>query len=166
MPTITVRRAGPDEAAQVAGILTEAATWLRDKDLWNDWPVPWPVSLVEERMDAAEFYLAHEPGGTAVGTFSLRWDDEDYWGDQPPDAGYLHQLAVLPTMGGRGVGPALLDWVGAEIRRRGRAFLRLDCPVANAGLCAYYDRQGFRRVGERTTAGGYHAALYERAVIS
>jgi protein-tyrosine phosphatase len=162
-PAVVVRRAGRGDAATVAGIMTRAASWLNDNEKWNDWPVPCPVALVEERMAASEVYVARE-SGVAVGTFALRWEDERYWGDRPPDAGYVHQLAILPSRSGAGLGRALLEWAGSEIRRRGRGSLRLDCPATNAGLCAYYERNAFRRVGERVMPTGYHAVLYERPV--
>ena len=37
-----------------------------------------------------------------------------YWGDRPPDALYVHKLAVRRDRAGRGIGAAIVEWANAE----------------------------------------------------
>ena len=52
-----------------------------------------------------------------------------------------------------GLGARLLAWTGTAVRERGRGLLRLDCPADNTPLRAYYDRAGFRHVGDLELPG-------------
>ena len=65
---------------------------------------------------------------------SLFPEDPVFWPDSPPDALYLHRFAVRAGHSGSGAGAAALAWADAEVLRRGRRFLRLDCLAQNAGI--------------------------------
>jgi putative acetyltransferase len=58
--------------------------------------------------------------------------------------GFIDQLAVAPDALGRGVAQLLM----AEARRLSPAGLALDVNEANARALAFYERQGFRVVGD------------------
>ena len=78
-----------------------------------------------------------------------------------PDAGYLYSLAVHPRARGQAIGTVLLGWAEAHVRRRDRAYLRLDCMASNERLRRYYETHGFCFSGE-VSAGGFSGALYEK----
>lgn len=106
-----------------------------------------------------EVYVV-EQDGTSVGTFSLDFDDDSHWGPQEPIAGYVHGPCVRKGFNGRGLGSFMLDWCANKVSGMNRRFVRLDCDVQNAKLCAYYESLGFIRVGLKPD--GYVWSLYEK----
>lgn len=68
--------------------------------------------------------------------------------DGPPIARLAHVWAVFaaPSHWGRGVAPAVLDALVAEMRRRGYAEARLFTPALQARARAFYAREGWREV--------------------
>lgn len=99
-----------------------------------------------------------------VGNFILQWEDLKVWGEQPPNAGYIHQLAISKNSHGKDLGEQMIEWAAAEASKKGRQFLRLDCPAANTELCKYYEGKGFRLVA--TKPNPFHenslTSYYER----
>jgi ribosomal protein S18 acetylase RimI-like enzyme len=94
-----------------------------------------------------------------------------FWGERPPDSGYVHRLCTNPDIGRPGFGVEMLTWADIAISNRGRDRLRLDTPASNARLRAYYETLEFRfqrevEVGLSGPTGEpeiWRAALYERA---
>lgn len=157
-----VRLATASDAEAVAAVLSEAARWLERTAKWNDWPLRYPVGRLMPFIQRNELYVAWSTvDDSAMGTFVLQWSDERFWGIRPPDAGYLHRVAVAPRFSGHGIGEAMIRWAAGEVTRRGRRFLRLDCPAANQALQAYYERLGFVRRGEAQGRNGYRGIRYE-----
>jgi RimJ/RimL family protein N-acetyltransferase len=120
---------------------------------------------VRNNISEKEVYVV-ELEGTAVGTFSLALDD-DHWGPQKPIAGYVHGLSVRKGFNGRGLGNIMIDWCASKMTGLNRRFIRLDCVVQNAKLCAYYESLGFIRVGlyPEPGHGGSVWSLYEKSVL-
>jgi ribosomal protein S18 acetylase RimI-like enzyme len=159
---LTIAPATAAEADIVIDVLDEAARWLvsRGIDQWR--PGMFERSLVLEAIKSGEMYLVRR-AGEVVGTVSLSWDDTLTWGATADDAGYAHDLAIRRTVGGHGVGRALLDWAGRRAAANGKAFLRLDCDAGNAALNDYYRRAGFTYRGTVVSPyGGRRVNLYER----
>jgi ribosomal protein S18 acetylase RimI-like enzyme len=106
-----------------------------------------------------------EQDGLPVGTFSLDWDDEAYWGAQEPVAGYVHGLSVRKGFNGLGLGKHMIHWYANQASALDRRFIRLGCDARNATLCAYYESLGFIRVGiaPKPQHGDYIDSLYERS---
>jgi ribosomal protein S18 acetylase RimI-like enzyme len=156
---LDVRRAEPDELDEVVAILSEAARWLLERGI-RQWPDPFPRDRAAALLDRGEFYLARVYGEPAA-TFALLWSDPDFWGEQPPVAGYVHAIAVRRAYAGLGLGERLLDWADAQITAAGREFLRLDCMSDNTVLQAYYERLGFAPRGEAVFEN-FSAMRFER----
>jgi ribosomal protein S18 acetylase RimI-like enzyme len=114
---------------------------------------------VLDNISQKDVYVV-EQDGASVGTFSLDFGDDSHWGPQEPIAGYVHGLCVREGFNGRGLGRFMLDWCANQISGMNRRFVRLDCDVQNAKLCAYYESLGFIRVGLKTD--GYVWSLYEK----
>ena len=74
-------------------------------------------------------------GGALVGAATMRWSD---------DPSELVELAVAPEQQGRGYGRAILEWLIAEGRRRGRRALEVGTGNASLGNIAFYQKCGFR----------------------
>ncbi|MDQ2810031.1 MAG: GNAT family N-acetyltransferase [Chloroflexota bacterium] len=161
-PPITIRRAGPADEAAVLDLLEAAAAWLWARGVRQWQPGSFTAAAQGVAVPGRVAYLA-EVGGQPVGTFALQWADPDVWGARPPDAGYLHSLAVARAYAGQGVGAALLDAAAAQVRAAGRTYLRLDCWAGNAMLRGYYAGLGFTPLGEAPVAT-FRVALFERAV--
>src|SRR5437879_4174303 len=141
---IEVKMAHKEQAQAVAAIRTSAAKWLEDHHKLNDWPIPYPINSILEAISAKVIYVAHmPPDSSLVATITLQWSDANNWGRKPPDAGYVHGLAVLPELMGRGIGTAMLDWADQKILARSRQYLRLDCFFENLELRNYYESLGF-----------------------
>ncbi len=155
----TVTRASEAAVPTLVALYEEAAAWLTARGLRQWVPGTYTSDEMVAGMRAGyEMYLirrADEP----VGKLTLQWDDPEMWGEQPPDAGYIHGLCVTRAVAGAGLGEALLDWAGERVAAQGRTWLRLDCMKRNPALRAYYERQGFTFRGE---GGGGWSALYER----
>jgi protein-tyrosine phosphatase len=94
-------------------------------------------------LERGEFYLARVDG-EAVGTVALLWQDAAFWGERPPDAGYVHALAVRRAHAGDGLGAKLLDWAEQQAAGAEREYLRLDCPAENVELRGYYEARAAR----------------------
>jgi len=158
---LDVRRAGPDDLDAVVEILSEAARWLLERGI-RQWPDPFPRDRVAALLDRGEFYVARVDGKPAA-TFALLSSDPAFWGEQPPDAAYVHALAVRRAYGGRGLGERLLEWAEAQAAADGRTYLRLDCMSDNEALRAYYERLGFEPRGE-AQLDDFTATLFERRI--
>jgi GNAT superfamily N-acetyltransferase len=158
---VNVRLATPEDVDTVAGLLDEATLWVRDLG-FDQWPFPFPRDQVLAAVDRGEVYVA-ESEGEVLATVTVLLDDTAYWGERPPDALYVHKLAVRRDRAGRGIGAAIVDWADARAAASGRAFLRLDCLRDDPTIRRYYERLGFEPRGE-IEARSMRLSLYERPV--
>jgi len=159
---VNVRRAQQEDALTVAGLLDEATVWVNDLG-FSQWPLPFPRDQLAAAIDRGEVYVVESEDGDGVATVSMLPDDPEYWGDQPPDAFYVHKLAVRRDQAGRGIGAAIVEWANAEAAEAGREFLRLDCLADNPGIRDYYEDLGFEHRGD-LVLDGQKMSLYERPV--
>lgn len=160
---LDLRPAEPDELSTVIKLLEQAAAWLHEQGVTDQWPLSFAQDRFDADLRAREVWLARIDGDV-VGTLTLNWSDQ-LWTDLGPTdvAGYVHRLTVL--RGARGLGARLLDWAAREIRARGRNLLRLDCVTSNIRLNDYYRAAGFEAMGERHSGKSTHNR-YQRYVDS
>ena len=151
------RRGDLDEIEE---ILSGAARWLRERGI-DQWPDPFPRARVDESFASGDLYVARVDGVIAA-TFTLQWEDELFWGPQPPVAGYIHAVAVRREHAG--LGRELIDWAAGAVRNKGRTYLRLDCMRNNPRIRDYYEALEFRHRGDTVVGGHFEASLYERPV--
>ncbi len=136
---------------------------------YRQWWDPFPVEVVNRSVLRSETYIAID-SGVVLGTLALSWEDPMFWGERPPDAGYVHRPCTNPDSAGRGFGVELLTWADRTVADRGRNWLRLDTPTSNDRLRAYYQSLGFLFQGDidvaLSGANGeaeiWSAALYQR----
>jgi GNAT superfamily N-acetyltransferase len=157
---VNVRRATLEDVPVVAEMLDEATVFVQTMGR-DQWPVPYPQEKLRASVADGSLYVVEVDGDRAA-TFTLLLDDPKFWGRRPPDAVYLHKLAVRRAFAGRGLGVRIVDWVCEEAGRLGRAFVRLDCQRDLPGIRQYYERLGFELRGE-LERGDFAWALYERA---
>ena len=141
-------------------VLAAAATWLRARGV-EQWPERFPAGWVMPPIERGETWLA-EADSRVVGTLTVQWTDELFWGKQAPDAGYLHRLAV--TEHGSGRGEQLPQWAERHAASAGKSYLRLDCVASNVRLRTYYEQSGYAYLGD-AAVGSYTQSLYEKRVL-
>lgn len=149
----------------IVALRDDCGRWLASRGI-DQW-APGEVALadVRDQVGRGEWFLVRDPAHDLLATVRFLWADELFWGPQPPVAGYVHGLAVARPAAGRGLGAAVLRWAEARALSAGRDLLRLDCAAHNAGLRAYYTRQGYAEVGVIDFDDPHRAAvLLERRV--
>ena len=154
-----IRPAHPDEIDVVLELLADASAWLRARGV-EKWPDRFERDWVMPAIERGETWLA-ERDGEITGTLVVQWDDPTFWAGYPMDAAYLHRLAVRRH--GEALGENLLHWAERRVAGAGKPFLRLDCVAWNEPLRAYYERAGYRHVGD-VAIGPYVQARYEKRV--
>lgn len=155
-----------EDAETVLSIMQEASQWLRSRGITQ-----WSWTFTEEgaahiarRIVEGGVFLAFL-GEEAVGVIRLLWEDAIIWGEPGADgqAGYVHMFAIRRTVGGQGVGEAMLRWAETMFAAAGRRYIRLDTNDNNAGICAYYERLGFESRGISLSHGNA-VRLYEKVI--
>jgi probable phosphoglycerate mutase len=86
---------------------------------------------------------------TIVGLLQL--DPEE---GKEEDVGYISFFYMLPEFRGSGLGVQLMGQAISTYRPMGRTKLRLSCGEDNPGAMAFYQRYGFRKIGERQESFG------------
>ena len=122
------------------------------------------LQLAEPSAPALAWSLANlsdtvyraDADGRLVGAATMRWRD---------DPSELVELAVDAALHGRGYGRAIVDWLVAEARRRGRRALVVGTANASLGNIAFYQKCGFRMDHVRRDYFWYHREpLYEHGI--
>lgn len=161
---ISLRKAGKTEYNTALLLLKEAAEWLKLKgvDYWQVWHYPPDNYLlwIKEGFENAQFYFLIVNSQIA-GMLRLMDEDEMFWGKRADKAGYIHSFTVMRKFAGMGLGHWMLEQTSKHLIEEGKNFLRLDCGSNIEGLCLYYEKEGFRKVGE-TEFLGERLSLYER----
>ena len=162
---LRIRAAGPESLDAVVELLSAAARWWQATDPPSPWPVPFPIERVRPAIERGEMIVVHVPGRAApIGCLSLQWEDPEFWGEQPPVAGYVHRFAVDRDYAGRRVGEQLLAEVERRVLEVGRDRVRLDTRAASRRLVRYYEDSGFLPVGHATVRG-IDCVLLERTIV-
>jgi predicted N-acetyltransferase YhbS len=147
----------------VGALLDEATVWVGERG-YEQWPLPFPRDELAAAVERGDVYVA-ELDGEVVATVTLLWDDPMYWGNGPPDAAYVHKLAVSRACAGQRIGSAIVEWADATAAAAGRQFLRLDCLGDNPRIRAYYEQLGFEHRGD-LVVNERNMSIYERPVHS
>lgn len=90
-------------------------------------------------------WLREEPAGLV---------DLDPVREAEDSAGWISLLYLEPAFRGKGYGVQLLKRAAAFYRRQGRESLRLLVAESNGRARAFYERAGFRRIGEQQGSTG------------
>ena len=147
----------------VLGILDEAASWIIEQKLPSVWkPGEFSRETFLDQISRGEVHIGLVDG-KPVGTITLQWNDLVFWGEQEPDSGYVHKLAVRPAYAGQRFGLEMLKWAEATAGEAGMRFLRLNCLAADRKIRDYYERAGFLYKGDVVRPKGV-ATLYEKAL--
>lgn len=173
-----IRPATPADTDAVFALLDAAVAWLVEigrEDQWGTRPwsdIPSAVERVRFRIAAGQLYVAttedegggdqdeNRAAGGLLGMIAYEPEPPAYvaglWtSDEPAEPQiYITNFVGSRAPRGRGVGARLLDHARATARARGIRLLRLDCYAGGTGaLPRYYEKAGYRPVGDFTTAG-------------
>ncbi len=168
-PPLSLRSATVNDHELIAGLINEAAEWLRTKNT-DQWAQPWPSH--EDRshrilrdLRARKTWLATD-GSTPVATVTTDSEDSPVWPKavRHERAVYVYRLVVSRTHAGQGLGSALLDWAGLRARQLYAArWIRVDVWTTNYALHSYYRQQGFEFYGFSEELVDYpSAALFQK----
>ena len=87
--------------------------------------------------------------------------DPYFWPEIEDDSSlFLHKLAVLRELKGKGIGNQMLDWASQYAKRQGKSWLRLDCDGGRPKLTQIYESFGFSLV-DRKPLDEFDSARYE-----
>lgn len=158
---VRVIPAKSEDIDTVLEILDEAAAWIIKQNLPSVWkPGGFSRETFLEQISRGEVHLGLVDE-TPAGTITLQWADLVFWGEQQPNAGYVHKLAVRPAYGGRKIGVEMLMWGESTARQMGKRFLRLNCLAEDRKIRDYYEREGFFYKGD-VAGPRAKASLYEK----
>ncbi|WP_255362851.1 GNAT family N-acetyltransferase [Tenacibaculum sp. MAR_2009_124] len=123
-------------------------------DHWQYWknPPKEKIEWVEEGISNCEFYFINTSQNENIGMVRILDEDLLYWGKQSQKAKYIHSLVIKETYNGKGLGAYIIKEIEAKARASKFEFLRLDADAKNVGLCNYYERIGFKKVGIKETS--------------
>jgi len=165
MKNLGFRKAKPGEIETVLSLLRDAASWMKGRgiDHWREWldPPEIFVKWIREGFDRGQFYMVQGDGRT-IGCVRMQSRDP-FWGEGEDSAGYIHSFTIDRDLAGRGIGVEVLNLIQDYFREHGKKFFRLDCGTEVKGLRAYYERFGFKPVGE-VTVKGERLTLYEKPI--
>ena len=139
-----VRRATPADAAAVAAVYNHG---IEDRTATFQ-TAPQPPEAFADRIEAGVVGVA-EDGGRLLGAgWSSTYDAASYYAGVREVAVYVSRDARR-----RGVGRALLEWLGDEARARGAHKLVAKVFTTNDDSLALFDACGWRVVGTHVRHG-------------
>ncbi|MEQ6124983.1 GNAT family N-acetyltransferase [Pseudotenacibaculum sp. MALMAid0570] len=120
-------------------------------DHWQYWknPPQEKIQWVEKGIQNNEFFFINLEGDENIGMVRIMNEDFLYWGEQNKKAKYIHSLVIKETYNGKGIGSLVIDAIGKRALKNDCKYLRLDAVSNNISLCKYYEKLGFKKVGEK-----------------
>lgn len=172
--TWRVRPAEAGDAARILSVTDEAAAWLVDHGLSDQWGEEPPssepsfVSRVSDWVRDGQAMVATDVHGdvhgyAVSGDFPPPYLDETVARRAVEDAYYVYTVASRMTPASRGAGRALLEWAADRARALGVTYLRLDCWADNPHLRAYYEVLGFAEC-DAYVDDGWHGTVMQLRV--
>ncbi|MGK5529812.1 GNAT family N-acetyltransferase [Streptomyces sp. URMC 129] len=155
LSALVFRRADDRDVPELVRLRDTAARWQMERgiDQWR--PGELGPGHFRARLREGEVWIATlGPDGPLAGAWELWWEDPAAWGDQPPDAGYIHRLMIDRRTAPPGAGRRMLDGAERRIAATGRTLARLDCLSTNPRLRQYYQDAGYVVRGEQPGKDG------------
>lgn len=165
MSGLAIAWATSDDINGAIAVLCEIADFRRSlgQDRWKkEW---FTREALQGWIDDHRLVVARLDG-KVIGTMLVEDADPIFWPDDPAgEALYVHRLArTRSAPEAKGLAARFLVFAQDEAKRRGRAFVRLDCALDET-LCAIYDRAGFTRLKDVwEVAPDFHSWRWEKGV--
>jgi N-acetylglutamate synthase-like GNAT family acetyltransferase len=119
--SITIREARPDEIEVLIPLLRQAEESER--------ALRWSLANLSDAVYCAD------DDDQLIGAATMQWR---------ADPCELVELAVAPERQGQGIGRAIVGWLLAEARRRGKRQMLVGTANSSIGNIAFYQKCGFR----------------------
>lgn len=103
---------------------------------------PVRASVAHHIVGDGLFVAREDDGGDIVGFVMCGLEQGDY--EQTVTRGMVHNLFVVPSYRGRGVGSALLERAEAALAAFGADVFALEAMADNADARRFYERHGYR----------------------
>ncbi len=142
----SARLATPEDAAEIARVLLEAFTVIREHYTTEAFEVVTPKAEVIEGRFAEGPMWAAEVDGRVVGTVSLTTE---------PEGLYVRSMAVSPTTQKLGIGRLLLEALHEHAAGTGVTRIFLYTLPFQSGARAMYEKNGYRWVRDTTADEWY-----------
>jgi len=148
---IAYRPATPADAAELSAVATRAYVetfegLYRQGDLDAFLPAAFGPAGLQGHLSHPAYIVQVATDGDAIVGFA-KLGPIVFPGDWPAGAIELHQLYVVGSHLGEGIGPALMDWALATARAAGRTEMLLSVYVDNHRAKRFYQRRGFVDIG-------------------
>jgi ribosomal protein S18 acetylase RimI-like enzyme len=125
----------------VLDLYEEAARWLTDRSIPQWLPGGLPAERVQDLLERGEVISLHTARRMVACCILLETDNGDR-------SGRVHDLIVARSHAGQGLGRRLLQRAERRVAERGGTEVRLECVTTNTRLRRYYERAGYRYIGE------------------
>ncbi len=121
----------------------------KNVDHWQYWknPPQEKIEWVTTGIQNHEFFFIILNDTEQIGMVRIMNIDEPYWGITNDKAKYIHSLVIKDQYNGKGLGSLVIEKITEIAKQENCEFLRLDAVSKNIGLCNYYERIGFQKVG-------------------
>ncbi|QLE02677.1 GNAT family N-acetyltransferase [Galbibacter sp. BG1] len=121
-------------------------------DHWQYWKNP-PQEKIQWVIDGIQnkefFFILNKENEEVIGMVRILDEDLLYWGAQEKKAKYVHSLVIKEAFNGKGMGTNVLQKIAQQAKNDSCEYLRLDADSKNTKLCQYYEKQGFKKIGEK-----------------
>lgn len=161
---ISLRPATPDDAEQIAALLTAVADDLTRRFGTGHWSARATERGVRFALTRSTYYIHHR-GSQMIATLALSrrkpWAiDPSYFtpAEQPL---YLSSMAVLPQLQRTGIGSGCLQAIESVARTWPADAIRLDAYNTAAGAGGFYAAHNYQEVG-RVAYKGTPLIYYEK----
>ncbi|MEL6162966.1 MAG: GNAT family N-acetyltransferase, partial [Cyanobacteria bacterium J06628_3] len=153
--SFSISRVTVSEISAVHQILVECGLDLRKRFNLSYWVPPYPIEKMRKDINKMDIYavmLNSEP----IGTFTietkmpsgyLKYGDIN-WQNPRSSAFYIHRLAILPLFQGKGIGTWCLQQIENLAINHNYSAIRLDAVKVNQKLLDFYEKSGYKKVGE------------------
>jgi ribosomal protein S18 acetylase RimI-like enzyme len=131
---ISVRLAGPEDPAAIAGLVAELAAELGERS-----PIT-PAFVAKVLVQQTCQILLAVRGGELLGLLSFSFRPSLF---HAADSCLIDELVVEPGARNQGIGAVLLDDATRRAREHGCAEASLSVMSSNAGALRFYQRRGF-----------------------
>ena len=145
---LQIRKATLDDTFIVGNILTDAVNYKLSLDDSSWGSEPFSERETRGLIKTGETYVVLADN-KIIATFGLHDEDREIWGNSDDKAWYIHRLAVAKDLHGKGVGEQIIKWIKQQAQQQNIVYLRLDCAAENSKLCNYYEKLGFKLVGNK-----------------
>lgn len=114
------------------------------------WGEDYPISLIEDDIKKEILYVLKEENKIVAVCSIDDEDDSDYesveWQLTNGKHTYIHRLAVLPEMQGKGCAQKMLEYVLQNAKQNGYNIMRLTVCTANPTAIKLYEKNNFIKV--------------------